>query len=259
MRDALIGYTGFVGSVLLNQTRFNHLYNSMNIQDIVGKEFDTIICAGAPGQKWFANTNPEQDFRSISYLIENLKKVKCKQFVLISTVDVFKNPLGVDENSEVLEEGLSPYGLNRRKLEKFVEMNFDNYLIVRLPGLVGMGLRKNVIYDIQNSNNLSKVESRAIFQFYPMVNLWFDINLCLRKNLKLVHFTAEPISVAELAMKAFDLEFKNELDGIVPLYDFQTIHASVFGGLLKYQYSKRETIQAIRSYVQFENFVSKKN
>ena len=44
MKIALIGYTGFVGSNLLNQYEFTACYNSKNIQEIHGKDYDLCIC-----------------------------------------------------------------------------------------------------------------------------------------------------------------------------------------------------------------------
>src|SRR5690606_37952085 len=187
---ALIGYTGFVGSTLLKQEQFDERYRSSNIQDIRNKNFDMIVCAGAPAQKWIANSRPQEDSDNIDRLIAHLQTVKTKCFILISTVDVFQKPIDVNENTPINELDLHPYGLNRRKLEKFIEKNFENYLIVRLPGLVGPGLKKNIIYDFKHINNLNKIESRGIFQFYPMVNLWPDIQKSLKLKLKLVHLTA---------------------------------------------------------------------
>ena len=149
MNNALIGFSGFVGSTLLKQAKFESLYRSTNIQDIEGQVFDTVVCAGAPAQKWIANKEPEADLQKIEGLIAHLKKVQCKTFALISTVDLFKSPIDVDERTTIEEEGLHAYGLHRRLLEKFVESHFEKHLIVRLPGLVGPGLRKNVIFDFR--------------------------------------------------------------------------------------------------------------
>lgn len=50
MTKALIGYTGFVGTTLLKQTKFDDFYRSTNINDIKGKKFDLVVCAGAPAK-----------------------------------------------------------------------------------------------------------------------------------------------------------------------------------------------------------------
>lgn len=252
MENALIGYSGFVGSTLIKQGQFSALYRSNNIDEIRGKKFGIVVCAGAPAQKWIANKHPEADRASIESLIECLKTIDCLQFVLISTVDVFKSPEGVDENSPIVEDGLHPYGLHRRMLEKFSISHFASPLIVRLPGLVGPGLRKNIIFDFLNKNNLAAIDSRNVFQFYPMVNLWSDIKIALANKLDIVHLTAEPTSVAEISAAAFGRDFNQVLMSPPVAYDMRSVHASVFGGSGKYQYSRRETIQAVRHYAQSE-------
>ncbi|WP_283151022.1 pyridine nucleotide transhydrogenase [Silvimonas soli] len=254
MTNALIGFSGFVGSTLLRQAHFDALYRSTNIQDIAGEAFDVVVCAGAPAQKWIANRDPEADRQKIESLISHLKTIKCETFVLISTVDVFLQPLGVDEDTAVQETGLHAYGLHRRQLEKFVQEHFPKHLIVRLPGLVGPGLRKNVIYDFLNNNNLVSIESRGVFQFYPMVNLWFDIQVALQAGLTLVHLTAEPISVADVSLLGFGKLFGHQLSGTPARYDMQTLHAAIFGKGGRHQYSASETLLAIRAYAQSEPF-----
>lgn len=251
--NSLIGFSGFVGGTLLKQSSFEDLYRSTNIAKIEGKSFDVVVCAGAPAQKWIANREPEADCQTIEALIGHLKTIQCKTFVLISTVDVFKTPIGVDEDSPVDESGLHPYGLHRLRLEKFVQAHFTNHLIVRLPGLVGPGLRKNVIFDFLNDNNLKAIDSRGVFQFYPMVNLWYDIQIALEAGLKLLHLTAQPLSVAEISQKGFGKVFTNTSTHATGKYDMQTKHAKLFGSKGRYQYNARETIQAVRAYAQSES------
>ncbi len=252
MNNALIGYSGFVGQTLLRQTTFKHLYRSTNIDEIRGGKFDTVICAGAPAQKWIANREPQADLAKIQTLMNHLGTIQCKKMVLISTVDVFLSAEGVDENTPVIEAGLHAYGLHRRMLETFVQDTFAQSLVVRLPGLVGPGLRKNVIFDFLNDNNLSAIDSRGIFQFYPMVNLWSDIQQCQRQELSLVHLTAEPISVHDVAAEGFGLAFDNPAHPIPARYDMRSIHAQALGGGEHHQYNKRETLFAIRAYAQSE-------
>ena len=252
MADALIGFSGFVGSTLLRQSTFEGQFRSTNTGDIADIAFDVVVCAGAPAQKWIANKDPAADRRQIDSLIEHLRTVHCNTFVLISTVDVFKDPMGVDEATPVDETGLHAYGLHRRILERFVEEQFASHLTVRLPGLVGPRLRKNVIFDLLNDNNLHAVDSRGIFQFYPMVNLWYDIKIALGASLDLVHLTAEPISVADVARECFGRSFEQTLPKAPATYDMRTRHAREFGVSGHYQYSLRETVQAIRAYAQSE-------
>jgi len=252
MNNALIGYTGFIGSSLLKQTSFDCVYRSTNIDSIRGESFNLVVCCGASAQKWYANQNPSLDREKIESLISSLQEISCNKFILISTVDVFNSPKGVTEESFVDEVHLNPYGLHRRMLEKFVIKKFSNCLIVRLPGLVGPGLRKNVIYDLLNSNNLESPIADSVYQFYPIVNLWQDIQIALSANLGLIHLTAAPISVAEIAREAFNkkLHFDKTVSKVI--YDFQTKYSNLFGHYIQYQYSKKESLIAIRTYAQSE-------
>lgn len=252
LQNALIGDSGYVGTTLRGQTDFQFCYRSNNIAQIKHSHVDSIVCAAAPAQKWIANREPLADRQNIEGLIAYLQTVSCNSFVLISTVDVFESPVGVNEDTLVNEAGLDAYGLHRRHLEKFIEGHFPNHLIVRLPGLVGPGLRKNVIYDLLNDNNLHAIDSRGVFQFYPMVNLWYDIQTALKAGLRLVHLTVEPISVADVAELGFGKSFAQTLTYKPAFYDLCTRHAALFGVEGNYQYSRRDAIQAIRAYRQSE-------
>lgn len=252
LSSALIGHTGYVGSTLARQARFDALFRSTTIQDIRGRQFQQVVCAGAPGQKWLANREPAQDRASIDALMASLQTVQCEQFILISTVDVFSEPVGVDEQTAIDPSALQPYGLHRHLLEQFVQAHFPRHLIVRLPGLVGPALRKNVVFDFHHGNAMEAIDSRAVFQFYPMVNLWPDLCLAMEAGLSLVHLTAEPVSVGELALRGFGLPFDQQLPREPARYDLQTRHAALFGGTGWYQYRARESLQAVRAYAQSE-------
>ena len=252
MTDTLIGHSGFVGSTLLRQRPFDALFRSTNIEDIKGREFDLVVCAGAPAQKWLANKNPEADRLAIERLTRCLEEIQARRFVLISTVDVFKDPIGVDEATPADTVGLHAYGLHRHMLETFVQSHFAQHLIVRLPGLVGPGLRKNVIFDFLNDNNLHAVDSRGVFQFYPMVNLWYDVSKALDEGLNLLHLTSEPVSVGDIARLAFNREFTQALPSHPARYDMRSRYAALFGREGHYPYSRDDSLLAIRAYAQSE-------
>ena len=147
MKKALIGYTGFVGGNLVRQTDFDDCYNSKNISEIQNKSYDIIVCAGVRAEKYLANQYPEQDRAQIQSLIDLLGTVTCAHFVLISTIDVYNDPAGVDEDTVIDESTLHAYGKNRLYMEKWVTQNFAKHTIIRLPALFGHGLKKNFIYD----------------------------------------------------------------------------------------------------------------
>lgn len=251
--DALIGATGFVGTTLLRQRAFGATFNSKTIAEIRGGTFDTIVCAGAPAAKWIADRDPQADRANLEALVDHLAAARAKCCILISTVDVFGDSCGKDEESIPSDDQLTAYGRNRLWLEQAIRSLFPTVLIVRLPGLVGPGLRKNVIFDFHNSNNLHAIDARGVFQFYPMVNLNSDLETARAAGLHLIHLTSEPIGVADVAGEGFGLKFDNEVNSRPPAsYDFQTRHAALFGTTGCYTYSRRESLMAIRAYAQSE-------
>lgn len=168
---AIIGYTGLIGGNLLDQykKKFNKidLFNSKNIRKIKEKKYDVVFCAALPATKWLINKAPLKDKKNTQKLIRNIKKIKTKKFLLISTIDVnYKHP----------------YGYNRKILEKFVKKNFKNNYILRLPGVFGKGLKKNIIYDLLNKNEVHKIYLNDKFQWYDLAYLSKDISEIFKKN-----------------------------------------------------------------------------
>ena len=150
MKTALVGYTGFVGSNLSASYDFTNLYNSKNIETAYGTEPDLLVYAALPAAMFKANANPNTDFTDVLQAIENIKAIKAKRVVLISTVAVYDRTFDVDETHVIDAEQLLPYGKNRLYLERWIAENYENSLIVRLPALYGVNLKKNFIYDYIN-------------------------------------------------------------------------------------------------------------
>lgn len=148
--NALVGYTGFVGSNLYEAGAFDSVYNSKNIQEAFGTNPDLLVYSGLRAEKYLANNNPDKDLEQIKIAEKNILSINPKKLVLISTIDVFKNPSGVNENSVIDTNGLHAYGYNRYQLELWVRQNYKDALIIRLPALFGKNLKKNFIYDYIN-------------------------------------------------------------------------------------------------------------
>jgi nucleoside-diphosphate-sugar epimerase len=249
--DALIGHSGFVGGTLRRQRGFDALYRSTDIETMAGRSFDTIVCAGISATKWQANRDPDADRAAIERLWSVLDRVDCARFVLISTVDVFADPDGVDEADA--PDAVQPYGRHRLEAEIRARERFAGTVVLRLPGLVGPGLRKNALFDLAHRHRLEHLDPRARFQFYPMVNLGHDLLAVLESGLDTVHLTAAPLLLGAIARDAFAIELEvpeTLVDAPVPRYDLRSRHAARLGGDDGYTYSARESMLAIRAYAQ---------
>ena len=205
--NVLVGHTGFVGNNLYRYGSFELGVNSGSVREAYGTKPDLCVYAGLRAEKYLANQQPEKDWQMIEQAKENIRMIKPQKLVLISTIDVFKSPLAVYEDSAIDMDGLQPYGYNRRVLENWVRENYPEALIVRLPGLFGEGIKKNFIYDIINvipfmlsetkRGELSSQEA-AIEEYYEIQDngFWKCRNLnegeknALRNILSRVNFSA---------------------------------------------------------------------
>jgi nucleoside-diphosphate-sugar epimerase len=249
-KQAVIGSTGFVGGNLIGQVGAADGYNSKNIEDIAGRSYDLVFCAGARAEMWKINQDPETDRANNKRLTDNLAKAKIDHLVLISTVGVYPAPIvGVDEDSPIDTAKLPPYGVHHLELEQFCAKHFKT-TIVRLPGLFGRSIKKNIVYDFLHDNNVEQIDAESVYQFYNLGRLWSDIQTVMRAKLELVNFATPPTSVREVARAAFGMEFTNRLEGKTPAhFDFRTKHAGIFGGAGGYMTSKHEVLAELKDFV----------
>jgi len=248
-RTALIGYSGFVGGELDRQYRFDDRYNSSNIHEIRGKSYDLVFCAGARAEKWRANADPEADWRNLTLLMGALGESTVGDLVLISTIDVYPDPVGVDEGTPIDPEANHPYGRHRYEFERFCVERFSS-IVVRLPGLFGPGLKKNVIYDFLNNKGVEQIHAGSVFQFYNLGYLKRDIDLTRRHAIRVINIATEPISVAEIAKETLGIDFVNRPSGKSPSrYDMRSMYASLYGGRDGYLYDRAQVFADLREFV----------
>jgi hypothetical protein len=249
LTSGLIGHSGFVGSNLKRLASFDACYNTQNIADIQGKSFGSLICAAPQAKKWWANQNPEQDLAMVQQLTEHLKQVQADRFVLISSIDVFPRVVDVDETFDCASQENHAYGRNRLFLEQFVESQFPTVNILRLPGLFGPGLRKNVIFDLLTDNEVWKINPQSQFQWYDVTRLWADMQTAIAHNLRLVMLATEPVATGEIQTSHFpDRKIGAEV-GKAIYYDVHTTHAKAFGGEGNYVLSKAQVLDDLGRYI----------
>jgi hypothetical protein len=150
MTELLVGHTGFVGSNLAAQHRFDVLCNSKNVAESFGSSPDLCVYAGVRAEKFLAVQDPAADLELVQTAIRNITQINPKRLLLISTIDVYPHPLGVDENSPITPDTANPYGAHRLLLEDWVRENIQDHLVMRLPALFGLNIKKNFIHDMLN-------------------------------------------------------------------------------------------------------------
>lgn len=313
--DYIVGYTGFVGSNIAEKHAFDGKFNTKNIEKAFGGHPDLLVYSGVRAEMFLANQNPEADKALIDEAIDNIKKISPKKLVLISTIAVYKNPDSVDEDFEINENELTAYGANRLYLERWVEKNIPDHLIVRLPALYGHNIKKNFLYDylhyipamlnetkytelvkketeilgsalilehykkqdngfykcdaIQDTTEagekiqkqlkdtfkvlgfsaLNFTDSRGVYQYYNLANLWSDIQKALVNNISLLNLAVEPVTVAEVYEYLTGEQFVNELPKEVPYYNYKTKYDKLWNGKNGYMCSKEQVLAGIKKFV----------
>jgi hypothetical protein len=230
-KSALIGHSGFVGGTLLRAGRFDDLYNSSNIADMAGRCYDLVVCAGVSAAKWLANKDPDKDRADIARLTQVLDRIDAREFILISTIDVYPEPASrADETASIDASANHAYGANRYRLEEWVKARFPGTRIVRLPALFGEGLRKNAVYDLLNDNATGSINPLASFQWYPMRRLALDLERVRSADLRLVNLFGAPLPMREVTDAFFPTASLGPETHPAPNYDLRTVHAELFGG-----------------------------
>lgn len=252
--SCIIGYTGFIGGYLARQIKSKNLYNTKNIVNISKKNYDIVYCCAPSSAMWIAKKNPIEDFLNISNLIKNFKNIKTKKFILISTIEVYKKKNFCDENSSDFSNDVYSYGYNRYLIEEAAKKIFKNLLIVRLPIVYGLGVKKNIIFDLKNNNNLDLLNLNDSLQFYPVEMLLKDLRLALKYGVSNINLCSEPIKVKNLLKFCLIAPIvDNPLNrSRKRTYNMRSVYSYIWKNN-KYTYKKDFILKDIKKFIYNEN------
>ena len=152
MKICIIGHTGFVGKAVynyFNKPPYQITGINSNTYYLPTCKFNIIINCAGNSKKYIAIENPNIDFHKTVGLFSRILKLKADKFIQISSIDA---------------DSLNNYGKSKIISELCSKLYFEKTTILRLGGLVGNGLKKNVIYDILNNKNLF-VTLNSVFNY----------------------------------------------------------------------------------------------
>jgi hypothetical protein len=207
----IIGNTGLVGKTILEKEKFDYEFNSKNIHQLpdISHGGDELFLSCLPSTKWLINQDIKKDVENLFNIINILKQRDYSKITLISTIDIYlDSPNEVNEDYPINFSKLH-YGTNRYLFELLVSdlLKYEDLKIFRLPGLFNRHIKKNVIYDLLNLNNVEKINLNSSYQWYNLDNLSKDIKFYSDKytNQKVYNLFTEPLETIEIA-KLFDFE-----------------------------------------------------
>jgi hypothetical protein len=97
-----------------------------------------------------------------------------------------------------------------------------------LPALFGKHIKKNIVFDLINNNNIDKINYNSKFQWYNVDNIADDTKSYLDRcqDYSLINLFTEPIHTSEI-LKIFNID-KSFVDTKATeiLYDYKTIHSN---------------------------------
>ncbi|WBB71754.1 NAD-dependent epimerase/dehydratase family protein [Micromonospora sp. WMMD1128] len=248
MLTGLVGCTGFVGENLARQRAYDLQVRRATVGAIDGRRFDRLVISAAPGLKWRANAEPDADALAVDTLIDHLRTTTADEAVLISTVDVYPDPRGVDEATPV-EPADHPqaYGRNRLRLERFVQKHYPRSMVLRLPSLYGPGLRKNLIYDLVNGRTEEFCHRASTFQFYDLQRLTADLDRAHAAALPVLNLATAPLAADTVAREVFGRALSCDTVPRID-YDMHTRHAEVFAADGPYVCRRDEVLAGLRAF-----------
>ncbi|MDL2293545.1 sugar nucleotide-binding protein [Ruminococcaceae bacterium OttesenSCG-928-D13] len=117
------------------------------------------------------------------------------------------------------------------------------YRLQPLPAEKAATLRG--FFEQNDFNSLSFTDSRSVFQFYDLANLWADIGRCQKHHLTLVNLATQPTEAGALYHFLFGAEFENHTAKGPVRYDMRTRHGRELGGLDDYIADRAEVVAGI--------------
>ncbi|MFH0907598.1 MAG: NAD(P)-dependent oxidoreductase [bacterium] len=168
----VLGAAGFVGSAVTEaaRRRGHHVeaVTRSNYEDRIGTSCDLLINANGNSRKYVAARNPQDEFElSVNSVLRSIHDFPAKKYIHLSTIDVYpdhENPANNTEDAVIDPSKLSTYGFHKVLAEMIVQYYATSWLILRMAGSVGPGLKKNPIYDLFKGVPL-RVNPDSLYQY----------------------------------------------------------------------------------------------
>jgi nucleoside-diphosphate-sugar epimerase len=157
MKKAIVlGGHGFLGSAIAAEAKKRGwettLVSRAGYQECVGTACDLLINADGNSKKYLADKDPNLEFDlSVRSVSQSLHDIQAKSYIFLSTIDVYsdkRHPASNHEEAIIDPTRLSCYGFHKFLAEQLVRRHAKSWLILRLGGFVGPGLKKNSVYDL---------------------------------------------------------------------------------------------------------------
>lgn len=173
MQVFVLGARGFVGSAVLEVLQGQYECVGVDIDNYEayrGRACDVVVNVNGNSKKFLAAEDPALEFDlSVRSVVRSVFDFPARRYVYISTVDVytdFARPEQTSEDTVIDTARQSAYGFHKWLAEQYVKKHTKAWLIFRLGGMVGPGLRKGPVYDLLHDVPL-RVHLDSRYQYIP--------------------------------------------------------------------------------------------
>jgi len=168
----ILGGKGFIGSAFMRFGEKNELdcdcIDLDNYQEFKGRECDILINVAGNSKKYFSNEQPVEDFRfSLEALLRSFFDFSFRKYIYLSSIDLYSDHedlLHNREDSGIDIGDISHYGFHKYMGERMVMHYLSDWLIIRLGGVLGLGLKKNPVFDLIHDIPL-RVDEESEYQY----------------------------------------------------------------------------------------------
>ncbi|WP_413173121.1 NAD-dependent epimerase/dehydratase family protein [Anabaena azotica] len=158
----ILGGQGFVGSAYARWAVANQIDYTVitrdNYAEYVGSSCDLFINANGNSRKYLAKESPLEEFdASVRSVKKSLIDFHSNCYIHLSSCDVYPDcsqPSTTKEDNIINISQQSPYGFHKYLAEQCVIHSHSNWIIFRMGGFVGNGMKKNPIFDILQGQRL---------------------------------------------------------------------------------------------------------
>ena len=170
MKIGIIGHKGFVGSAFFEAFSQGGKYEVTGIdreghEGLAGTRFGILINCNGNSSKRLADDDPRKDFgMNVIDTLGFLADFPSDHYVHVSTVEVYND---VSSRSATREDAkIDPIALTNYGFSKYcgelVAMRHASWMVLRLAGMVGPGMKKGPAHDIMAHGRLYMSEKSCL-------------------------------------------------------------------------------------------------